>query len=397
VDVFDLDRTLVADYASFARSFTQIRAQDIRDQVDAIYASRRFWPEPLITVNPHFERGASVEALVSDGSLHPDVARVFRVDGQSITLYRHQMQAVAKATARQSFAVTTGTGSGKSLCFFIPIIDAAIRARATGEERRTRAIVIYPMNALANSQREELTKFLDQSGLPENLRPTFARYTGQESQEERERIREAKPDIMLTNFMMLELLMTRQNKLDQTVIENAQGLENALALDFVARQKVGGTHIRKCVIEQFPVIPLDRLGVNGLSFIIPRVLELTYTGHSMAPFARDLGYDGAPFAWDEDRRAQLRAELDAWYARAYGLTRDELRYILDPADVKGPDYPSETFPCAEEERNRALWRIPHRPPRARRLGCAGGAAGRRPMTAHRDIRIAGGPAWRKLR
>src|SRR5260370_26884760 len=81
------------------------------------------------------------------------------------------------------------------------------------------------MNALANSQREELNKFLDQSGLPENLRPTFARYTGQEDQDERERIREAKPDILLTNFMMLELLMTRQNKLDQTVIENAQGLD----------------------------------------------------------------------------------------------------------------------------------------------------------------------------
>ena len=63
----------------------------------------------------------------------------------------------------------------------------------------------------------------------------------------------------------------------------------------------------------------------------------------MAPFARDLGYDGPPFPWDEDRRALLRAELDAWYARAYGLTRDELRYVVDPADVKGPDYPSETF------------------------------------------------------
>src|SRR6516164_6992542 len=171
VDVFDLDRTLVADYASFARSFTQIRAQDIRDQVDQIYASQRFWPEPLITVNPHFERGTSVETLVRQGSLHPDVARVFRVDGQSITLYRHQMQAVAKAMARQSFAVTTGTGSGKSLCFFIPIIDAAIRRRAAGEERRTRAIVIYPMNALANGEREELNKFLEQSGLPKILRP----------------------------------------------------------------------------------------------------------------------------------------------------------------------------------------------------------------------------------
>ena len=68
-----------------------------------------------------------------------------------------------------------------------------------------------------------------------------------------------------------------------------------------------------------------------------------YTSHAMAPFARDLVHDGPPFAWDEDRRAHLRAELDAFYARAYGLTRDELRYILDPADVKGADYPSETF------------------------------------------------------
>jgi hypothetical protein len=63
----------------------------------------------------------------------------------------------------------------------------------------------------------------------------------------------------------------------------------------------------------------------------------------MGSFARDLAYDGPPFAWDEDRRALLRAELDAWYAYAYGLTRDELRYILDPADVMGSDYPSETF------------------------------------------------------
>ena len=119
--------------------------------------------------------------------------------------------------------VTTGTGSGKSLCFFIPIIDAAIRARAAGEAGRTRAIVIYPMNALANSQLKELEKFIEQSGLPDRLRPTFARYTGQESQEERERIREAKPDILLTNFMMLELLMTRQNTLDRAVIANAAG------------------------------------------------------------------------------------------------------------------------------------------------------------------------------
>jgi hypothetical protein len=230
MNVFELDQALVLDYERFARSFTQIRAPDIRQQVEAIYASDRFWPEPLISINPRFELGASVDDLVRGGSLHEATARVFCAEGKPLSLYRHQAQAIAKATTGQSFVVTTGTGSGKSLCFFIPIIDAAIRARIADHPPRTRAIVIYPMNALANSQLKELEKFIDQSGLPERLRPTFARYTGQESQEERERIREAKPDIILTNFMMLELLMTRQSPLDRAVIANAHGL-NFIVLD----------------------------------------------------------------------------------------------------------------------------------------------------------------------
>ena len=56
-----------------------------------------------------------------------------------------------------------------------------------------------------------------------------------------------------------------------------------------------------------------------------------------------MGYDGEPFIWNPDIRALLRAELDAYYAKLYGLTRDELRYILDPTDVYGADFPSETF------------------------------------------------------
>jgi hypothetical protein len=118
---------------------------------------------------------------------------------------------------------------------------------------------------------------------------------------------------------------------------------SSLTLDYVARQKLGGTHLTVEMLKQLPTLPPSFYTLTDLAFIVSRVLELTYTSHSMAPFARDLGYDGPPFAWNEDRRAQLRAQLDAWYARAYGLTRDELRYILDPADVKGPNYPSETF------------------------------------------------------
>ena len=97
------------------------------------------------------------------------------------------------------------------------------------------------------------------------------------------------------------------------------------------------------IIKQLPVLPPDHYTAADLAFIVPRVLELTYTAHDLAPFARDLGYDGPPFAWNPERRALLRAELDAYYARLYGLTRDELRYILDPADVMGADYPCETF------------------------------------------------------
>jgi len=197
--------------------------------VTGIYTTQRFWPEPLISLNPHYERDANIATLGADGTLHPNTVAVFGDKGTPLTLYRHQAQAIAKASARQSFVLTTGTGSGKSLCFFVPIIDAAIRARVAGEVPRTRAIIIYPMNALANSQIEELRKYVDQSGVPDKLRPTFERYTGQEEASERERIRELRPDILLTNFMMLELLMTRQNSLDQAVIQNAQDLDRDAA------------------------------------------------------------------------------------------------------------------------------------------------------------------------
>lgn len=117
----------------------------------------------------------------------------------------------------------------------------------------------------------------------------------------------------------------------------------SLVLDFVARLKIGGTHLTLGYLKQLPILAPSIYGPSDLNYIVPRVVELTYTSRSMAPFARDLGFEGPPFIWNENRREWLRAELDAWYARAYGLTRDELRYVLDPADVKGLDYPSETF------------------------------------------------------
>ncbi|MCP1766320.1 hypothetical protein [Bradyrhizobium japonicum] len=92
---------------------------------------------------------------------------------------------------------------------------------------------------------------------------------------------------------------------------------SSLPFDFIARQKVGGVNFTYFFLKQIPVLPPSHYTRAHIDFVISRVLELTYTSHAIAPFARDLGYDGPPFTWDEDRRAQLRAELDAWYASAY--------------------------------------------------------------------------------
>jgi hypothetical protein len=96
-------------------------------------------------------------------------------------------------------------------------------------------------------------------------------------------------------------------------------------------------------MRQLSIPPPSAFCGSDVAFVSARVLELTYTSHSMRPWAEDLGHQGPPFAWDQDRRAQLRAELDAFFAMKYGLSRDELVYVLDPAKAKGRDYPSETF------------------------------------------------------
>jgi hypothetical protein len=151
---------------------------------------------------------------------------------------------------------------------------------------------------------------------------------------------------------------------------------SSFVVDYVSRQKIGGVHINFYLLEQFPVLPPDRYSPDLLDFIVPRVVELTYTAWDLQPFAQDIldevgpetwaqwfesdhlgspapvhsspppawaeGATPPPFVWDEARRARLRAELDALYGHLYGLTRDELAYILD------------TFPIVRR-RDEAQW------------------------------------------
>jgi superfamily II DNA/RNA helicase len=230
MDAFKFRDHLVRNYAEFSRSFCKIRASDIREAVDHAHRNQYYWPAPLIQINPNFQPGNRVEELVQHGVLHPECARIFRVGktdggiGISVRLHRHQQEAISFAQDRESYVLTTGTGSGKSLSYFIPIIDTVLKAKQTDPTARTRAIIIYPMNALANSQLEELNKFF--CDYPDTERPvSYGRYTGQESDEDRQRLADNPPDILLTNFMMLELLMIRQDEKDKKVIANARGLD----------------------------------------------------------------------------------------------------------------------------------------------------------------------------
>ncbi|MEK8049560.1 N-6 DNA methylase [Ideonella sp. DXS22W] len=123
---------------------------------------------------------------------------------------------------------------------------------------------------------------------------------------------------------------------------------SCLPLDYVCRQKLGGTHLTVEALKQLPTLAPNRYAEADLNFIVPRVLALTYTARDMKGWAEFLGYQGDPFTFDADTRLHLRAELDAYYASLYGLTKEELRYILDPELVTEAGYPSETFRVLKE-------------------------------------------------
>ncbi|HEX6077256.1 MAG TPA: DEAD/DEAH box helicase, partial [Micromonosporaceae bacterium] len=225
MDVFDVRERLVADYREFTSSFVDIRDLRIRRHVEGRVANGHQWPDPWLSLNPNYASGGTVTELVADGLLHPECDRIFRIkrdpshrDGLAIRFHQHQREAIEAAGTGNSYVLTTGTGSGKSLAYLVPIVDRVLRAKAQGTYRPgIKAIIVYPMNALANSQRHELEKFL-RWGYPEGGDPvSFARYTGQEGPSERRRIMAEPPDILLTNYVMLELVLTRRAERDRLI------------------------------------------------------------------------------------------------------------------------------------------------------------------------------------
>jgi hypothetical protein len=131
---------------------------------------------------------------------------------------------------------------------------------------------------------------------------------------------------------------------------------NSIVLDFVCRNKMG-SYLSLFCIKQLPLVPPTRYSLKDAGEILSRVAELTCTDADMTALIESFDVpkpERGFFTWDDDHRSKIKAELDAIYARMYGLSRDELRYILDPTDVMGADYPSESFRVLKDKEIRHL-------------------------------------------
>ncbi len=226
MDVFELRQRLVRDYADFTRSFVNIRDERIAARVDQELEAGLLWPDPIVQLNPAFEPGGTVDELVATQLLDPRCAQIFRraksaddPSGLPLLLHRHQREAIEVARTGANYVLTTGTGSGKSLAYIVPIVDHVLRH---GSGRGIQAIVVYPMNALANSQLGELDKFLGVGPPGSTGLVRVGRYTGQEDDDERQALLAHPPDVLLTNYAMLELILTRPY--ERKFIDAARGL-----------------------------------------------------------------------------------------------------------------------------------------------------------------------------
>ncbi len=208
MDAFKLRNKIVADYSSYIKSFLNILDPRINKFVHDELARGVLWPEPLLQLSPAYQPAQTIKQLAEQKVLHPLCAEIFQAGKESLQLHQHQRTALDIASKGNNYVVTTGTGSGKSMAYILPIFDYILKHNP--EQARVRAIIVYPMNALINSQEQALDRFVENlPGGADSCPVKYARYTGQESNERKRQIQQNPPHILLTNYVMLELMLTR--------------------------------------------------------------------------------------------------------------------------------------------------------------------------------------------
>lgn len=221
MNVFDTHDRIVSDYAEYIQSFVNISDNQIENKVKSDLAVGKLWPKPLLQFNPSYERIGTITDTVASGLISEETGKIFT----GYSLYRHQVEAIKLGTLGRDFVVTSGTGSGKSLTYIATIFDRLIKEPSV---EGIRAVIVYPMNALINSQENELNgykaNYEKRTGKPFPIE--FAKYTGQEKQDKREALRARPPQVLLTNYMMLELLLTRiqERRIRDAIYDNLEFL-----------------------------------------------------------------------------------------------------------------------------------------------------------------------------
>ena len=204
MNVIETHRKVVSDYSEFIRSFINISDPTISTKVNDILLEGKLWPEPLLQFNPAYETAGSVDEHCDSGLLHCDARYIFK----DYYLYKHQKDSIELGSNNKDFVVTSGTGSGKSLTYIATIFNHIL---STPGSNGVTGVIVYPMNALINSQSNELktykNNFIRETN--RNFPITFGQYTGQEKEDKRQDIKSNPPHILLTNYMMMELILTR--------------------------------------------------------------------------------------------------------------------------------------------------------------------------------------------
>jgi ATP-dependent helicase YprA (DUF1998 family) len=209
MNILHFHTKLIQNYKSYIQSFLNIKDPRISKFVDTEIHDKKLWPEPLVQFNPTFEKGVQIQNLVGEGFLHPELANIF----SQIELYKHQEKAIKLGSKGKEFIVTSGTGSGKSLTYIATIFNHILNV-GNLVANKTQAVIVYPMNALINSQFKAIEDYKNQyeQKFSKPFPITFGQFTGQEDEDTRESMRRNPPHILLTNYMMLELIMTRGGK-----------------------------------------------------------------------------------------------------------------------------------------------------------------------------------------
>jgi ATP-dependent helicase YprA (DUF1998 family) len=222
MNILSCHSQIVSDYESYIKSFLNIADEKIRTKVESELSKGKLWPDPLLQFNPSFELADKLETLTSKGLLHSSLKDFFP---SGMRLFKHQVEAIQVGTSGRGFVVTSGTGSGKSLTYIGTIFHYLL---SNPNAKGVVAVVVYPMNALINSQFEEFSRYKQnyERVTGRSFPITFGQYTGQEKEDQRVKMRENPPQILLTNYMMLELLLTRvrERSIRDAIFENLRFL-----------------------------------------------------------------------------------------------------------------------------------------------------------------------------